>query len=187
MTKPARDARGRFIKTVKLAPAVAAEPIGVLWMPDARWVAPSAADRATARSVVAAADAHKVALLKQEAAIREAAELPVRLAKEAAEHVYRAGCEAAEDRARRRMDRAGKLLILAIFILPALFMLLRPSHVQTAYADISPPPVIVDALTGAAPADAGVVFPLGGQHHGIRRSASVSHQSRSSGHAADRH
>lgn len=57
----ARDAKGRFLPRVK-PPAA---PAATLWLPDYRWIAPSAADRALARSVVAAADAQVAAIAAQ--------------------------------------------------------------------------------------------------------------------------
>lgn len=45
----ARDSRGRFLPRAAVPAAI--------WLPDHRWLAPSAADRDLARAVVAAADA----------------------------------------------------------------------------------------------------------------------------------
>ena len=56
-----RDSRGRFLPRAK-RPAS-------LWLPDARWVAPSAADRALARAVVAAADARRTVVARPELTI----------------------------------------------------------------------------------------------------------------------
>lgn len=133
-TNSKRDARGRFIKAVKLAPA----PVSTLWLPDARWVAPSAADRALARTVVAAADARIAATVSAEQAARDLADCAARDAADAIPEP------------RNWVDVCGKALLAAIILIP---IAMGCVHVATHRPRHTDPAVVLpepDAISGAA-------------------------------------
>jgi hypothetical protein len=134
--KPARDAHGRFTRAKPALP-----PPSPMWLPDARWVAPSAADRELARAVVAAADARRAA---DEKSVVDARRL--------AEYVSRSAILDNEREPRDWIGRIGTALILAIVMVPLAVGCGYLVRHKTAAPLSQPAPTVqmpeVDAISG---------------------------------------
>jgi hypothetical protein len=141
--KPTRDAQGRFVKAKPAQAVTRPAPIAVssIWLPDARWVAPSAADRALARAVVAAADAKRIA-----------DETAVVTAKRLAEYTSRAAILDHEREPKDWVRGIGMALILAIVAVPmavgCTYLVKHKTVAQQAQPILTMQMPSVDAISG---------------------------------------